>query len=101
MPRDNPNLRDLKFQKCPLCDKDIVDGRWHGCKPVLQSDEYMNKVKQIRLLWHPIFGWRCYGNFDRGYIGLSFSDVFNLTSRDENWESVGTWKNPKEVKNIH
>ena len=102
MPRDNPNLRDLKFQKCPLCDKDMVAGLWHQCKSVLQSDEYVNEVKAIRLLWHPDFGWRSY-DFPEGDVieDLSFADVFNWVTEDKNFIPVGDWENPKEVKNIY
>ena len=99
--RPNPNLRDLRFTKCPLCDKDMVSDRWHQCKNVLQSDEYINRVRSIRLLWHPNFGWRCYGNFDGGYVGMSFSDVFNIVTGDKDFIPVGNWENPKEVKNIY
>ena len=97
----NPNLQDLKFIKCPLCDKDIVKGRWHGCKPLLHSDRYVNKVKHVRLSWHPAYCWRCYGNFDGGYVGLTFSEAFNMVTNDEDWIPVGDWQNPKEIKNIY
>ncbi len=99
--RHDPNQNDLSFIKCPLCDKDMVAGLWHGCKSVLQSDEYVNKVKHMRLVWHPDFGWRCYGNFDGDYVGLFFSEVFNIVTDNKDWVSVGSWENPKLVKNIH
>jgi hypothetical protein len=98
----NPNLTDLKFIKCPLCDKDIVKGRWHGCKALLHSDEYVNEVRGIRLLWHPTVGWRSY-KFPKGtmIVSLSFADVFNLTRDDENFLPVGNWEVSPAVKNIY
>ena len=100
--KHNPNLQDLKFTKCPLCDKDIVNGRWHGCKALLHSDEYVNRVTGIRLLWHPTVGWRCYEIPVGGLIdSLSFAEVFNWVSRDTNFVPVGSWEVPKEIKNIY
>ena len=95
----NPNLTDLKFIKCPLCDKDIVDGRWHGCKPLLHSDEYVNKHTGVQLLWKPATGWWWYVKGNR-MSSLQFAEVVNLV-KDTNFKPVGNWQNPKAVKNIY
>ena len=98
----SPNLNDLEFIKCPLCDKDIVKDRWHGCKPLLHSEEYVNVAKGIRLLWHPAHGWHSL-KFSAGKVieKLSFADVFNWVMNDKEFISIGSWKNPKEIKNIY
>jgi len=89
------NSVDLEFVKCPLCNKDIVEGRWHACKNVLQSDEYINHVKGIRLLWLPIIGWRSY-DYPEGDVieSLSFSEVFNWVTEDKNFIAQGDVEMP-------
>ena len=99
-PRYNPNLHDLKFVKCPLCNKDMVRGRWHACKELLQSDQYTNQTTKVIMWWKPDVGWAfyCRGQL-KGY--LDFPLVFNVVRNNPDWISTGKWKNPKEIKNIY
>ncbi len=96
------HLQDLEFIKCPLCDKDMVQGRWHGCKPLLHSDEYVNATTGILLAWYPHIGWHSV-KFSQGIVveKLSFADVFNWVIRDKRFVPTGDWEVPKAVKNVY